>query len=240
MIEKVMLYSAAFIEAMDAPDPAQLVDRLVVQVDAQIDVGMDVFRRDLKSRRPLGPVRRRIALPARVAAVFQGHEQAMFEIGIRFGQKALGNRLGDMRTAQAVAGGDEVLARHLARPAAHVGAGVGRHRAGAVDHADLAIAVIFIVGLELVEHRARAEALRQQAQRDRVVVLVGVGLAHRHPGIRFRRVGIAAHGDRKSGDADAEPAGLRAASEDGVGHRGSLVMPGLAWLRVVRRRHPAE
>src|SRR5262249_40718273 len=79
-----------------------------------------------------------------------------------------------------------------------------------------------VVGLEMLQRRFGAEALVEQAERDLVVVLVGVGLADYHAGPGPDAAGVTPDGDREGGDADADPAGPRAAAEDGEGHARAL------------------
>src|SRR5262249_44504729 len=90
------------------------------------------------------------ALPARVAARFDAHQQALLEIGVRPGEEAGGNRLSDLPADETIAEGDVVVARDMARVTARVRATVGDGGSLAVDHADLAILEVAVVLQQLV------------------------------------------------------------------------------------------
>ena len=101
---------------------------------------------------------------------------------------------------------------------ARVRAGMRDRHAAAVDDADLPVLGIRIVRHELLQHRPRSEALRQQPKGQRVVPLVGESLAHRHAGVRLHAVAIAPDGDRESRNADSHASGPVAAAQYCVGH----------------------
>jgi hypothetical protein len=192
-----------------------------VQVDSQVELGMVVGAMDHDRRRPFGQVAVVADLAAGIASRLDGAQQSPLERFARCRLVARGNGLDDLRSGQHVAHRDIALAHLVSRPAAGLGATIGRRAAFAIDDGDLAVVTVGVVGPEFVDHPGRGEALGQQVERQGVVALVDEGLGHRRADIAAQAVAIEADTDRISRDADADLAALWAASQKSESHEHS-------------------
>src|SRR5258708_2949199 len=84
----------------------------------------------------------------------------------------------------------------------------------AIDDGDLPVGVIGVVLLEHPHHVHRAVALRQKLDRQRIVAAIGEGLRLADADAGQDSFAASAGADREGRDAEAEPAGVRAARDD--------------------------
>jgi len=199
----------------------QLVDRLVVQVDAEIELGVIVGAVDKDPGRPLRQMSVVADLAAGIAPGLDRAQQAPLEGFTEMVLVARGDGLHHVMSRQHVAHRDIALAHLVSRIAAGLGTAIGRGVSLPVDDGDLAIFKVRVVGRQLVQDVRRRKSLGQQPKRQGVVALVHEGLRHGRAGIAAKTVAVEPDTDRVGRDADADLSATRTARNDSESHERS-------------------